>query len=595
MKVHSITTHRLPEEAFMALASGDGDPAVVRHLRGVQQSKHLMLLRVIAGEAESIDPAFPGVAAFWAGYRLLAEVQRSDPGAFAWLFGLPHIGGWAHDCLARTGQGLPLDFGYLAAAAAAAGIRAGVRFELDVPVSDGRVMLPGLGHFQDIDQDPWVRLRSDGECLSVGAATVAPCAALMPDDGSGEPVPLWRGTYQARAVAQGRTWTILLETSDRYLDRFALPMCTALTAEEVTSWRGRIQSAWEVLIRHHGWAAESIAEGVSVIVPLTARGDTDLDSATTPAAFGAIATSWPPDPVIMAETLVHEFQHLKLCGLLDMVPLVEPSAERVYAPWRPDPRPAGGLLQGVYAHLGVARYWNAQRHAETEPDDMLRAQVMFERWRSTIEPASATLLRTGCLTPDGARFVAMVRDEGRRLSSEAVPADAMEIAREVALDHWLTWQLRHSAVDRARVAELADAYQRGEPLSGRELPGVRIEEETRKISSAVRSQLLNMRYLEPRRYREQSAAGIPELSEADVLLVSGQAGAAVQAYREEILSAPEPLPDPWAGLALAVHLLEQTPLLAAFTTRLPLMFDVHAYLCGEGLRSDPLDLAAWFA
>ena len=37
----------------------------------------------------------------------------------------------------------------------------------------------------------------------------------------------------------------------------------------------------------------------------------------SPAAFGAIATSWPPDPVTLAETLVHEFQHVKLCGLLD--------------------------------------------------------------------------------------------------------------------------------------------------------------------------------------------------------------------------------------------------------------------------------------
>ena len=33
------------------------------------------------------------------------------------------------------------------------------------------------------------------------------------------------------------------------------------------------------------------------MVPLTPRSYTDLVSATTPAAFGAFATSWPPDPV----------------------------------------------------------------------------------------------------------------------------------------------------------------------------------------------------------------------------------------------------------------------------------------------------------
>src|ERR1700678_3819164 len=62
-------------------------------------------------------------------------------------------------------------------------------------------------------------------------------------------------------------------------------------------------------------------EGVSVIVPLVAD-DNDLDSATTPSAFGAIAASFPPSPVIMAETLVHEFQHLKLCALMNIVPLI---------------------------------------------------------------------------------------------------------------------------------------------------------------------------------------------------------------------------------------------------------------------------------
>ena len=42
-------------------------------------------------------------------------------------------------------KGTPPDFGYLAAVAAAAAVRLGIPFELDVPVRDGRVPLPGLG------------------------------------------------------------------------------------------------------------------------------------------------------------------------------------------------------------------------------------------------------------------------------------------------------------------------------------------------------------------------------------------------------------------------------------------------------------------
>jgi HEXXH motif-containing protein len=590
-----IQTHQLPEEAFAALANGASDPAVVQHLSVVQQSKNMMLLYDIATETGNIDPGFPEIVALRAGYKLLAKVQQARPDVLAWFFGLPQIGAWLHDCFYGKNRELPPDLGYLAAAAAAAAIRAGVRFELDVPARDGRVLFPGLGYFHGFDQNSWVRLRGDGERLTVGTLTEAPCSALVPDADSGESVPHWRGTHVVRTVSDGRTWTVLLETADHCLNRFSLPMSATSTAGDFASWQKCLQSAWEILVRHHGWAADSIAAGVSVIVPLTAPGDVGLDSATTPAAFGAIATSLPPTPVIMAEILVHEFEHLMLSGLQDMVPLMEHCAERVYAPWRPDPRPVSGLLQGVYAHLGIARFWGAQRCVETEPDKILRAEVMFERWRSTIEPAADTLLGMGCLTPVGTRFVTMLRFEGQRLASETVPADARAIARDVALDHRLTWQLRHAAIDVTATADLAAAYQAGEPPADTALPEVRIEDETRKVDSTARSRLLSMRFLEPYRCRELSEAGMPGLSVADRFLISGQAGMAVQAYRDEISAASEPLLDAWLGLALAVHLLAQTPLLSAFATRLPLMFDLHACLLGRGVRSDPLELAAWLA
>jgi hypothetical protein len=145
------------------------------------------------------------------------------------------------------------------------------------------------------------------------------------------------------------------------------------------------------------------------------------------------------------------------------------------------------------------------------------------------------------------------------------------------------------------VAQLAAAYQDGEPLSGLALPEVRIEEERRKVAAATRSRVLNMRFLEPQRYRELREAGMPELSEAERFLISGQTSMAVQAYRDEISVSPEPLPEAWTGLALSIHLLAETPLLSAFATRLPLMVDLHACLLAQGVMSDPLELAAWMA
>jgi hypothetical protein len=264
-----------------------GDSDVICMLRETQQSKHTMLVHAIAGVAGEADPADPAIAAFRAGYELLTRVQETDPATWTWLIGLPHIGGWANDGLIRLGQGTPPDFAYLACAAASAAVRAGVPFELHVPVRDGHILLPGLGRIAASretggDEPAWIRLRYDGGQL----------------------------------------------------------------------------------------AADAIAAP-------------------------------PPDSVTLAETLVHEFQHVKLSGLFDLVPLSEFGGDTVYAPWRCDPRPAAGLLQGVYAHIGIVRFRGTQWHAETDPDDALRAQVQFARWQPTIEAAVDTLRRTGCLTARG--------------------------------------------------------------------------------------------------------------------------------------------------------------------------------------------------
>jgi HEXXH motif-containing protein len=584
-----ITNHSLSADAFMALADGAGDSVVVRQLREAQLSKHLMLLHVV-DYAAAVGPSSPATAAFRVGYQLLAEAQASDPGAVARLLALPHIGGWAHDCLACLDDGSAPDFGYLATVAAAAAVRAGTPFQMDAPVLDGRVQLPGLGCLQVPHQGEWIGISSDGERLRAGDQIDLACADLVPDDGKRHVVPHWRGTPMVTSVTEGQTWEVLLETDDRHLDRYKLPMLSGMTAAEIRSWRQRIQAAWELLVRHHQWAAGPIAEGVSVIVPLARR--SAHDSATSPAAFGAIATSLPSSPVIMAETLVHEFQHIKLCGLMDMLPLIEPSDERGYAPWRDDPRPIGGILQGVYAYTGIVRFWDVQRQVETEPDAVLCASVQYERWRLAIQLVTETLVDKGLLTPAGVRFVTAPRERGRRPESAPVSPEAMEIARDVALDHRLTWQMMYTSFDANAVARLAAAYQRGMPRNGQDLPEARIGENEKTINSIPRSRLLIMRYQDPPRFRQLIAAGSTELDAADSLLICGDAVAAVAAYCTRLTAEPDP--GAWIGLALAAHRLPAPPSLEPFAVHLRLLFEIHAFLASSGIQADPLELAAWF-
>ena len=83
--------------------------------------------------------------------------------------------------------------------------------------------------------------------------------------------------------------------------------------------------------------------------------------------------------------MVHEFQHSKL-----------------WAPWRTDPRPLGGLLQGVYAFLGVADTWRALAARPALGDLAMRE---FAEAREQVDVALGELTGAGALTPAGEVFV----------------------------------------------------------------------------------------------------------------------------------------------------------------------------------------------
>ena len=217
--------------------------------------------------------------------------------------------------------------------------------------------------------------------------------------------------------------------------------------------------------------------------------------------------------------------------------------------------------------------------------------MLYERWRLEIVPVADDLLRNGSLTPIGTDFVTVLKERLAGAEFGSVPAETARIAREVALDHWLTWQLMHVTFDAAEVASLADAYQRSESLGGRALPEARIENDVRQVDSIRRSELLTMRFQNPKRYWRLAAEDAPGLGVADALLVGGDSEVAVKAYCEAL--ADEPDPAAWIGLALAVHRLPAPPR-SVFSTHLPLLHEMHASLARRGIQADPLQLAAWF-
>jgi len=212
---------------------------------------------------------------------------------------------------------------------------------------------------------------------------------------------------------------------------------------DVPLWRARIAEGWDLLARHHREVAEELAATVTVLTPLRECHD-GLRSATADDAFGCVFLSLPEDARTVAVTLAHELQHTKLVALMDLFPMVDSgNGSRFYAPWREDPRPAAGLLHGIFAFAGVTAFWRRQRTLERTPAWTLHAHVEFSRWRTGALDAARTLLRSDQLTPVGRTFVTAIEDILDQWGTEPVLGEATAIAARLAREHHTRWRAAH--------------------------------------------------------------------------------------------------------------------------------------------------------
>jgi uncharacterized protein len=409
----NMTHHRMPRDLFQSLARGEGGVAAVRALTAAQYSKHVILLRGV------YEAARPGDRFAARGYELLADVQRRDPAAAEAVIAHPSVGAWALHTL-RGDQPLPgAEPGGLAAVAAAAAMKAGLPAAIEVPVTAGSVMLPMFGAAAASGQTAVVRT-SPAEVSSPGRRVAV-----------AEGAPGWQGLRRLDAGSL----SVLLDDLDPFRMPAAADLASRLTGAETAGFGAALRDAWPLL----GPAADEVAAAVRVIVPYVTPPAGHVSS-SSPETYGTVAMSRQPDRYTCAATLVHEVQHVKLSALLDLVPLILPDdGRRYYAPWRSDPRPLSGLLQGAYAFLGVSAFWRRQRQA-TDDQVRRRAAAEFARWREGAAVVVATLRSSGRLTAAGQDFVdemAQVLDAWRR---EPVPEDALAAAQREAELHLARWQ-----------------------------------------------------------------------------------------------------------------------------------------------------------
>jgi uncharacterized protein len=380
---------------FDQLAAGFGDAAAIGELAVAQASINRSLLAA-CGKALADQTT----EAAWA-WELLQVLDEKHPAAVAKAVSHSFFRAWAFRAIDDAVSADPAALiGYVLAAASHAGLAA----ELPVPLDTTTVYLPGIGRI----------------------ATVAGKAVL--GDG-GEPVQY---VAKSRYVGGGEDGPrVLLEDLDSQRDAFQLPPADRLSDDEFAQWRAAYSAAWQIIQKHYGEYAGGLEAGLRVIMPLMQSPDGHAASGTARQAFGALGLALPPDAEVLALLLIHEFQHVKLGAVLDLFDLYDGSDTRLYyAPWREDPRPLEGLLQGVYAHVAVVDFW---RRAAEGGD--AKAAVHFARWRAQTWETIEQLEASDSLTEIGARLVSALRATMAPWMEIAVDAEARDEASRESEEH----------------------------------------------------------------------------------------------------------------------------------------------------------------
>jgi HEXXH motif-containing protein len=360
-----------------------------------------VLVRAVADAARTRAPE---------AVRVLAEADAHDPAATRAVLGHPQVGAWAIHCLTAPAAAADLD--HLHAVAAAAAARAGLDASWRVP--GGRLSLPTLG--RAMVEDP-ATVTIDAGRLRIGAIRTPPDPA--------HDAPGWLGLRRL----QTGPLRLYLDDLDPYRAVYDLPVTDRLPAAEAERWQADTATAGALLAAHHPWHTRSMSRCLTSVVPLSAPGR----SATSRAAFGAAALARPSEPRRLAAGLVHEQQHGKLNALLLFHDLLHPDAPpgRYYAPWRTDPRPAGALLHGCYAHLAIADFWRTE-YARTADET---SAFEFTRWRVAVAETLETLDATTALSAAGQRLVDGMRTRLDSWRTDTVPRAVRHRALSILAAH----------------------------------------------------------------------------------------------------------------------------------------------------------------
>ncbi|WP_320068908.1 HEXXH motif domain-containing protein [Micromonospora sp. RTGN7] len=592
---------RIEHEHFHALATGAGDERVIAALRRSERSWRLIVLRALLDACVNRPDAVGPLAPVTDAWQLLVQAHDVGPDVTEDVLARPQVGIWAAHTLRRLRNDsdprvpLWLDVGYLHALAAASAVRVGLSFDLDVPVRQGAVVLPTVGSASVPPDVRVVRVRAgDGQVDLVTGARTVRCVAGDPD---------WHEPIIIEVHADAVGLRVELLDRDVYRDLRGPSSPQPLSAAEIARWRACLAQAWELLVREQRSRALAIAGSLRTLAPLPLRERFRQLSASGAEAFGGVLLSEPDDAVELAVTLVHESQHHKLGALSHLITLCEGGGSiRYYAPWRDDPRPFAGVLQGAYAFVGITQFWRVYRH-HAPPGERAAADFEFALWRRQTLGVLRVMAAAGRLTGHGQGFVETLHAELEACQDDSVPAAALGAAHAVALDHRAMWRGHNVRLDPADREALAAAWERRDPAAEVILAvgGGKVLAEPSAGLLDARAVLRRYLLTDPDAFGRLCAAPdevgdrVAGATPTDLALVAGDLERARAGYLGKLRQDPSRV-HCWVGLGLTQVDRPAEPATRALLGRPELVLAVVHGLRSRGRTTvvpDPLELASW--
>lgn len=163
-----------------------------------------------------------------------------------------------------------------------------------------------------------------------------------------------------------------------------------LGGHTVEDWQNAFNTALGLISDYAPDLFNEIQELLAHVVPVGFLTDRHVSSSYRE-ALGTVYLSLHPDPLIIAEALIHEFQHNKLYLARRKDAILLNAMHPLYrSPVRPDPRPLWGILLAAHAFLPAAAFHRMLRD-RNHPDALTPA---FEKHLYEIDNKNLEAMKT---------------------------------------------------------------------------------------------------------------------------------------------------------------------------------------------------------